>query len=100
MPSPRQTASPLKAGTTDDNEKYGEFMKFLATWGDREDTAGLYDELDVADRMFIKVVNEDGKVVPAAQVQIVDVTRDRVALGRPPHLDLDLCLRSLRRQAA
>ena len=98
-PSPRQTASPLKAGTTDDNEKYEEFMKFLATWGDREDTAGLYDELDVADRMFIKVVNAEGKVVPAAQVQVVDVTRDRVALsgttygdGRVPfypHLDPD-----------
>ena len=74
-------------------------MKFIAEWGDREDTAGLYDELDVADRMYIKVVNSAGAVVPAARVRVVDIANDRVALagttygdGRVPfypHLDAE-----------
>lgn len=88
-PSPRNSASApaLKAGTTDDNEQYGDFMKFLAEWGDREDTAGLYDELDVADRKYIQVVNGAGKVVPAARVQVVDVANDRVALAATTYGD-------------
>ncbi len=98
-PRSRQSAPALKAGTTDDNEKYEAFLKFTAEWGDREDTAGLYDELDVADRMYIEVVNGEGAVVPAARVQVVDIANDRTILsgttygdGRVPfypHLDAE-----------
>jgi von Willebrand factor type A domain len=94
-----QNAGPLKAATTDDNVDFEEFLKFMAGWGDREDTAGIYDELDVADRVYIQVSNEAGKLVPAARVSVVDVERDRVALvgttygdGRVPfypHLEAD-----------
>ncbi|MCU0727038.1 MAG: VWA domain-containing protein [Planctomycetes bacterium] len=82
----------LRAGATDDNEDLEGFVKFLAEWGDRPETAANHDPLDVRDRRFVRVVNREGKPVPAAEVRITDEAADRVVLlgrtygdGRVPY---------------
>ena len=79
-PRTRWTTRTSRAGATDDNEPYAEFLTFLATWGDRADTVDGYQMLDVADRRYIRVENRAGKPVPAATVSVVDVAKDRVAM--------------------
>jgi len=73
-------SSPLRAGSTDDNERYEDFLDFLATWSDKPGVADKVRMLDVADRAFIRVVNEDGKPVPGAQVRVVSESADRIVL--------------------
>lgn len=73
-----QGGAPLRAGRTDDNEDYAAFLEFLAKWGDRKDTAGQYDMLDVRDRRYVRVANREGKPVPGALVRIVDENSDRI----------------------
>ena len=74
-------SSPLRAGSTDDNEKYEDFLEFLATWSDKPGVADQVRLLDVADRAFIRVVNEGGKPVPGAQVRVVSESADRIVLN-------------------
>ncbi len=63
-------ASPLKAGTTDDNEAFGEYLEFLATWTDRAGMAGQYIRTDVHEREYIRVVDADGTPLPGARVRV------------------------------
>jgi hypothetical protein len=71
-------AAPLRAGETDDNEDFEAFLRFLASWSDRENVAPLYDPLDVRDRRFVRVLDAAGRPVPAATVRIVDEAADAV----------------------
>ncbi|MCC7139292.1 MAG: VWA domain-containing protein [Planctomycetes bacterium] len=71
--------TPLRAGSTDDNEDFDAFLKFLAAWGDRPTTAPKHDVLDVSDRRFIAVVDAQGRPWPGARVRVADESRDRVA---------------------
>lgn len=84
MPSPVPGSdgggAPLRAGSTDDNEKFDEFLEFLARWSDRQDTVGNFELLDVRGRRYVRVVTEDGRPLPAAQVTVVDERADRVLL--------------------
>jgi len=73
-------AAPLKAGKTDDNEKFDAFVEFLVSWSDRADTAGQYDMLDVRGRTWIRVVNAAGKPIPAARVSVISEAADQVLL--------------------
>jgi hypothetical protein len=70
-------ASPLHAGATDDNAEFTEFVKFLASWSDRGDTAGKASLLDVRGRDFIRVVDSQGRPIPTAQVQVTDEVKDK-----------------------
>jgi hypothetical protein len=78
---PAAGAAPLRAGSTDDNADYEKFLAFLAEWGDREGAPGNYQLLDVADRRHVRVVNDAGRPVPAAEVRIVDEAADRILLS-------------------
>ncbi|MGC4122632.1 MAG: VWA domain-containing protein [Myxococcales bacterium] len=69
--------NPLKAGATDDNAEFAEFVKFLASWSDRADTAGHADLMDVRDRHFIKVADAKGQPIPTAQVRVTDLTAQK-----------------------
>ena len=80
-PEAQEVQSPLRAGSTDDNAEFDKFLQFLATWSDRKDVAAQIDFLDVSGRRFIRVVNREGKPVPAARVQVVDEAADRVVLS-------------------
>ncbi len=71
-------AAPMRAGSTDDNVDFEEFVEFLARWSDRPAVASQWDALDVTDRRAIRVVAADGDPVPAAHVTIVDEGADRI----------------------
>lgn len=60
----------LKAGTTDDNAAFGEFLEFLATWTDRPGVAGNHVPVPVADRSFVRVVDRAGQPVPGARIAV------------------------------
>ncbi len=71
-----QNASPLRAGSTDDNANFEAFLTFL---GKR--TKGLgkrIQKLDVSDRRSIRVIDRDGRIVPGAQVHLIDEGADKV----------------------
>jgi hypothetical protein len=75
---PAPQASPLKAGSTDDNKDFSEFVAFLSTWTDRPGVADRWSQLDVRDRRFVSVVDEDGDPVPGARVDILDAKSERL----------------------
>lgn len=72
-------AGPLRAGSTDDNADYGEFLEFLDTWTGRPGVAGNHVPMDVRDRRFVRVLGPDGEPVPAARIAIIDRERDELA---------------------
>ena len=76
-----QGPSPLRAGVTDDNADFGKFLAFLAEWSERPAVAGQCDRLDVRERRFVLVTDEQGNPVPGATVRIVDTSADRVLAG-------------------
>jgi hypothetical protein len=78
MPVAQQAPS-LRAGTTDDNVDFGDFLEFLATWTDRPGVAGNHVPMDVSDRRFVHVVDADGDPLPGARVSIIDRRADEVA---------------------
>ncbi|MCB9678285.1 MAG: VWA domain-containing protein [Alphaproteobacteria bacterium] len=65
-----QNDSPLKAGTTDDNAAFGEFLEFLATWKDKPGIAGNHVEMDVTKHSAIQVRGADGSPLPGARVTV------------------------------
>lgn len=71
-------ASGLKAGATDDNADFAEYLKFLGTWTDRADTAAKVDSLDVSDRRFVAVTDAAGRPFPGALVRVLDEAKDQV----------------------
>lgn len=71
-PDARAEASPLKAGSTDDNADFKGYLKFLATWTGRSDVRGEFQPLDVADRVFVRVVDGDRRPVPGAKITVTD----------------------------
>lgn len=79
--APKRNSAPvrqLKAGSTDDNAAYGEFLAFLATWGNRDGMETRYQPLDVSDRRHVRVVDAAGRPVPGAELAIVDLDGDVV----------------------
>jgi len=64
--------APLKAGSTDDNADFKGYLKFLETWTARSDVRGDYQPLDVAGRVFIKVVDGDRRPLPGVAVVVTD----------------------------
>lgn len=61
---------PLKAGTTDDNQAFGEFLEFLETWKGKPGIAGQHVEMEVADRTGVRVRGATGQPVPGARVTV------------------------------
>ncbi|MCE9637361.1 MAG: VWA domain-containing protein [Planctomycetes bacterium] len=74
-------AHALRAGSTDDNTDFAEFLKFLSGAEQKPGLKGQYQPIDVRGRRFVRVVDASGRPVPAAQVAVVDEARDRV-VGR------------------
>jgi hypothetical protein len=68
--------APMKAGSTDDNAAFDEFLTFLATWTDRAGMENRYQKLDVKSRRFIRVVDAKDRPVPAAKVRVLGPDRD------------------------
>lgn len=68
--SPAMQQPALRAGTTDDNAAFGEFLEFLDTWTDRPGVAGNHVPMDVSDRTFVKVVDGRGEPVPGARIAV------------------------------
>ncbi len=58
--------SGLKAGYEDDNRQYSYFLKFLEDF--RENVTAL--DLDVSERITLKVLDAEGKTVPGALVRV------------------------------
>jgi len=73
-----QGGMPLRAGSTDDNEDFEEFLSFVARWSDREGVADRWDPLDVRERRFIRILDAKDRPVPAARVRLLDESADRV----------------------
>ena len=71
-------ASPLRAGSTDDNADFTAFLAFLEQWTDNGDVKRFSRPIAVQDRRFLKVVDRAGRPVPAARVQIIDEEADRI----------------------
>jgi len=65
-----QSASPLRAGSTDDNEAFGEYLEFLATWTDRNALQEGFQQLDVAGRQYVRVLDGAGQPLPGARVRV------------------------------
>ncbi|MEZ4319961.1 MAG: VWA domain-containing protein [Myxococcota bacterium] len=65
-----QSSDPLKAGSTDDNAAFGEFLEFVATWKGRPGIAGNHIDMDVARRSAIEVRGADGSPLPGAHVSV------------------------------
>ena len=72
------SAPALKAGTTDDNENYDEWLAYLGEWGGRSDISGWADTLDVEGRRYLQVLDAGGRPVPNARVNVLDPTTERV----------------------
>lgn len=64
--------APLKAGSTDDNADFKGYLKFLETWTTRGDVRGDYQPLDVAGRVFVKVVDGDKQPLPGVAITVSD----------------------------
>ncbi|HQK19812.1 MAG TPA: vWA domain-containing protein, partial [Polyangiaceae bacterium] len=69
-------ASPMKAGSTDDNEAFDEFLSFLASWTSRTPKKNRYQQLDVQCRRFIRVVDAKNKPLAAATVRVFGSDRE------------------------
>lgn len=63
--------APLRAGSTDDNAAFDAFLKYRQDWRGGIDDP-LLTALDVTDRRWVEVVDEEGKPVPGALVEILD----------------------------
>lgn len=75
---PEQAAGPMRAGATDDNADFDEFLTFLAGWSDDAHVASQWDELDVRDRRTLRITDKRGNPAPGVQVALVDEVRDAV----------------------
>lgn len=64
--------APLKAGSTDDNADFKGYLKFLETWTTRGDVRGDYQPLDVAGRVFVRVVDGDKRPLPGVAITVSD----------------------------
>jgi len=69
-PADDRSSAPLRAGSTDDNADFKGFLKFLATWTDRDDVRGQFQPMDVQGRGFVRVLDGDGRPVPGARLEI------------------------------
>ncbi|MCA9569035.1 MAG: VWA domain-containing protein [Myxococcales bacterium] len=66
----------LRAGSTDDNVAFGEFLEFLDTWKDRPGVAGNHVKVPVADRTFLRVEDPAGNPVPGAHVTVMTAAEE------------------------
>jgi hypothetical protein len=62
--------TPLKAGSTDDNDDFDAFLAFLAPWSDRHDVVGRYQMLRVGGRAYVEVEDGEGHPLPGAEVSL------------------------------
>lgn len=77
MPSQASSQARLRAGSTDDNDGFDAFLKYLAPFAEREDTRQRIYALDVRERYTLDVVDQNGKPVPGAWVDIVDAKSEK-----------------------
>lgn len=68
-------AAGVKAGEWDDNANYREFQKYLNTMG----RVGA-KRLDISDRQFLVVRDDEGRGVPRCRVTVTDSNQRRVTL--------------------
>lgn len=74
----RLPAPSLRAGSTDDNAEFEKFLNYLHAQSANEQLAGRFAGIDVSDRRFLRVVDANGRPLPAAEVAVVDEARDRL----------------------
>jgi len=73
-----QSGAPMRAGSTDDNADFDDFLAFLAGWSDDAHVASQWDELDVRDRRQLRITDGRGNPAPGVQVALIDEVRDAV----------------------
>ncbi len=82
-PGGGEGASPLRAGSTDDNADFGAYLAFLDDWNSSGRAGERFEWLDVAVRRFVRVLDAEGRPVPAARVEILDAAGEQtVRSGR------------------
>ena len=67
----------LRAGSTDDNKDFDDFLQYLAPFAERADTKERIFALDVRERRSVDVVDKAGNPIPGAWVDIVDAKTEK-----------------------
>ena len=80
MSTPVAGAGPLRAGSTDDNRSFTDYLTYLEGSYTRPDMAevGGIERLNVATRRAVQVLDAAGAPLPGARVSIVDSADDRL----------------------
>lgn len=86
------SAGPLRAGATDDNAEFADYLAFLDQRFGGNGERAFCQRIDVRGRRTIRVVDANGLPVPGAVVTLSDETADRVVFtgttqgdGRTPY---------------
>ena len=69
--APPAQQAPLRAGTTDDNADFDDYLSYIQAWQGAESSAGALDRLEVSGQRQIRVVDARGRGLPGAQVSVV-----------------------------
>ncbi|MEM7232243.1 MAG: vWA domain-containing protein [Planctomycetota bacterium] len=71
-----RSSAPLRAGSTDDNAKFDDYLKYLSETGAKY--PGQFAAIDVHERRFIRVRDTKGRPLPGAEILVVDEVKDVV----------------------
>ncbi|MFT4977412.1 MAG: hypothetical protein ACI8S6_003317 [Myxococcota bacterium] len=75
----QQQVGGLRAGSTDDNAAFTEYLTYLAgAYSGLGDSSGQYEALQVADRKTIIARGADGSPLPGARVSVLDAETERL----------------------
>ncbi|MEC8425007.1 MAG: VWA domain-containing protein, partial [Myxococcota bacterium] len=76
--APVPSASPLRAGSTDDNADLAAYTAFVDEWSAPGRLRAPVDRLDISDARTIQVTDPVGRPVPGARVSVTDLAADRI----------------------
>ena len=68
----------LRAGSTDDNADFDQYLSFLQSWTEKPGVSGRFDAMDVSGRRFVRIKDAHGNPLPGARVSIVDPRTEHV----------------------
>ena len=68
----------LRAGSTDDNIDFDQYLSFIHSWTEKPGVSGRFDAMDVSGRRFVQIKDAHGNPLPGAQVSIVDPRTEQV----------------------
>ena len=72
-----QAAPQLRAGQTDDNADFDDYLRYIADWQGAAGPAGSLDRLDVHGQRRVRVLDAQGAPLPGAQVDVLQVNAGR-----------------------